>query len=415
MRAKVPPWTWRLYPLGRREGWTLKYWDHDGARREHAVPLKYRDEGPAKKYAVAWIAERKRLVADSVAAQSTIPPASSSNGLTFGKFAERWTNGELHKQYPDHVALKTTVDDDRQRLRDHINPIIGDIPLVELVGAPGLERADEVMSKLPSLSSQTRRHVAQTIHRIFGMAVYPARLIPANPLPRGWLPRVKNNRARAYLYPDEDAKLLACTEVPLVRRLLYGFLAREGCRPSEALRLQRPDLDLERAAVTLDRNKTDDPRGAKMMTVDRLACLIGCKRKATACSARLSALEDAESRRSQPVRTVHVCHHVTGAEAAASQEHVLADHPHHVAQPASWLLPDLSAAGDEQFVARPARVLVDPSLRPVAPRAFDADFVGQSHDPLGVRLPSVVALRCLMEAARPTRGVRHDEPVLVAV
>jgi hypothetical protein len=47
--------------------------------------------------------------------------------------------------------------------------------------------------------------------------------------------------------------------------------------------------------------------------------------------------------------------------------------------------------------------------------AFNAHFVGQSHDPLGVRLPSVVALRCLMEAARLTRGVRHDEPVLVAV
>ncbi len=258
MRAKMPPWTWRLYPLGRRAGWTLKYWDHDSERREHVVPAKYRDEGPAKKYAAAWIAERRKLVAESPPSQGA--PPSSSNGLTFSKFAERWTNGELHKKYPDHVAIKVTVDDDKQRLRDYINPIIGGTRLEELVGAAGLERADEVMSKLPTLSSQSRRHIAQTMHRIFEMAVYPARLMPANPLPRGWLPRVKNNKARAYLYPDEDSKLLACPDVPLVRRLFYGFLAREGCRPSEALRLQRGDLDLERAAVTLDRNKTDDPR-----------------------------------------------------------------------------------------------------------------------------------------------------------
>jgi integrase len=260
MRAKMPPWTWRLYPLGRREGWTLKYWDQDSVRREHAVPLKYRDEGPAKKYAAAWIKERQKIIADGIAAQAAAPAPLPTPGLTFSKFAERWTSEELHRQYPDHVPLKSTVNDDKQRLRDHINPIIGDIPLRDLTGATGLEKADEVMSKLPSLASQTRRHVAQTMHRIFEIAVYPARLIPANPLPRGWLPRVKNHRARAYLYPDEDAKLLACTDVPLVRRLLYGFLAREGCRPSEALRFQRPDFDLERGAATLDRNKTDDPR-----------------------------------------------------------------------------------------------------------------------------------------------------------
>jgi hypothetical protein len=129
---------------------------------------------------------------------------------------------------------------------------------------------------------------------------------------------------------------------------------------------------------------------------------------ATACSARLSALEDAEARRSQPVRTVHVCHHVPGAEVAASQEHVLANHAHRVAQPASRLLPDLSAAGDEQFVARPARVLVDLSLRPVLVEIREGDALESlardlpgpidgvlldGHKPLCARVLALVAPR----------------------
>jgi integrase len=64
----------------------------------------------------------------------------------------------------------------------------------------------------------------------------------------------------AYLYPSEDARLMACTEVPIEYRMLWGFLTREGMRVGEALTLSWRDLDLGRGAVKLDRNKTDDPR-----------------------------------------------------------------------------------------------------------------------------------------------------------
>ena len=42
--------------------------------------------------------------------------------------------------------------------------------------------------------------------------------------------------------------------------MLYGFLAREALRCGEALALRWSDLDLERGAVKLDTNKTDNPR-----------------------------------------------------------------------------------------------------------------------------------------------------------
>ena len=106
----------------------------------------------------------------------------------------------------------------------------------------------------------TRRHYAQLINRVLALAVYPCRHIAANPLPRGFMPKVGKPPAYPFLYPDEDRKLMAQTTVPLAYRVLYGFLAREGMRVSEALGLQFSHLDLERGAVSLDKNKTDDPR-----------------------------------------------------------------------------------------------------------------------------------------------------------
>ena len=53
---------------------------------------------------------------------------------------------------------------------------------------------------------------------------------------------------------------MGCRAVPLAYRLLYGFLAREGCRCSEALLADVGNYDLERGTFRLDENKTDEPR-----------------------------------------------------------------------------------------------------------------------------------------------------------
>jgi integrase len=67
---------------------------------------------------------------------------------------------------------------------------------------------------------------------------------------------------------DEDATLLGCTKetddgfplVPLSRRVYWAFLTREGMREGEAIELRWGDVDLEVGGVTLDENKTNDPR-----------------------------------------------------------------------------------------------------------------------------------------------------------
>jgi integrase len=214
----------------------------------------------------------------AIAARLAPPPAPPS--VTFGAVAKQLTSGELSKLYPDHVETKKTSEDDA-RMLEVLSPALGEVPLTEFVRR-GVDLADEAMRrldelrqarddrraqddgrasrKLGPLSKPTRRQYAQVIHRVLAVAAYPVRAIPVNPLPTGWLPGVGKRKARGWLYPDEDARLVGCVRVPLVRRVFYGFLNREGMRTGEAFSLRWQDLDLHRGVVKLDENKTDNPR-----------------------------------------------------------------------------------------------------------------------------------------------------------
>ncbi len=180
--------------------------------------------------------------------------------VTFGDLVEQWTDGTLHRTYPDHVKLKASADDDASRAA-RLNKTIGAVPLRAFT----LADAERAMAALPEgYSPATRRHYAQIIAKVLKFAVYPCKLIDASPLPAGFLPKVSSKLAKAWLYPSEERRLMACRDIDLGRRLLYGFLAREGCRLSEAGGLEWSNVDLDRGTLTLDRNKTGDPRSWSM-------------------------------------------------------------------------------------------------------------------------------------------------------
>lgn len=180
-----------------------------------------------------------------------------SKKMTFREVGEAWTSGAIHRSFPDHVPIKATASDDGWRLEKHVYPHVEGVPIVTFT----LDHAQEVLRNLSAkLAPASRRHVAQLMARILKLAAYPCRIITRSPLPPGFLPRLRGEKALEYLYPDEDAKLLACTEIPLVFRMAYGLLAREGMRTGELVRLTIGDFDLVRGAVKLDENKTDDPR-----------------------------------------------------------------------------------------------------------------------------------------------------------
>lgn len=189
------------------------------------------------------------LCAGNVEAVNLVP--------TFQEFATQWVTGKLHKRYPDHIK-DINQKDNEQRLREHVYPLIGHITLDKI----SMTEADIVMASLSEkLSPATRRHVAQVMRRVLELAVFPARIISTNPLPKGYLPKITHSKkASAYLYPSEEAKLLTCDKIPISRRLLWGVLTREGLRAEEAASLRWLDLDLEQGIVHLDENKTDDPR-----------------------------------------------------------------------------------------------------------------------------------------------------------
>lgn len=195
--------------------------------------------------------------ADDLATGRRLPVAKPASVETVATFAERWTSGELARLYPDHVRQKATAKQDGRHFRRSIVPVIGPVP----IAAVTLAHAEEVLAHLPrALSPSSRRHVAQALRRLLTLATYPAKLRPDNPIPAGWLPKLGQKKAREALYPEEDAVLLGCLDVPLVRRLAYGLCTREGFRVAEVARLEWADVDLDRGFVRLDRNKTKDPR-----------------------------------------------------------------------------------------------------------------------------------------------------------
>src|SRR6185295_2370935 len=108
-----------------------------------------------------------------------------------------------------------------------------------IIGPKGLDRitrddCDVVMRQLPDgLSKATRRQYAGLMNRILNLAELAGH-IQRNPLPRGWLPKLGAKKRFPVLYPNEDRALLACADVPVAFRLLYGFLHREGVRRGEA-------------------------------------------------------------------------------------------------------------------------------------------------------------------------------------
>jgi integrase len=177
--------------------------------------------------------------------------------VTFGELAKEWTSGKLHARFPDDVATKRTGDHDLQRMGKWIFPVLEHVPL----SAVTLAHARAVLARMPAtMSRASRKHVAGLMMRVMKWAVYPCEYLTVSPLPAGFGGRKGKPKAMTCLYPSEDRTLLACTDVPFVHRLFYGFLAREGLRSNEAQSLTWADLDLKRGSVRLDKNKTDDPR-----------------------------------------------------------------------------------------------------------------------------------------------------------
>lgn len=187
-----------------------------------------------------------------------------SEVLTVRQFGEQWTSGELARRYPDHVNPLRSARDSARWLKKYVYPHIGEMALTTV----GLDELEHVMAALPPhLGSASRRCVAQLAGRLMRLAHYPAKLIEASPVPERWLPRVTRGTFQ-FLYPAEEAQLLACTSIPVKWRLLWGLLSREAMRPHEGLQLRWENLDLNRGILTLSQHKTVRTSGVRIWSLD---------------------------------------------------------------------------------------------------------------------------------------------------
>ncbi len=207
----------------------------------------------------------RRIDVKLAASNAPAVAVSSIDSPTLSAFAKRWTSGDLHREYPDHVR-DIGQDDNRERLAlvsaaplDGPYATVGDVPLDAFMEAHALA----AMAALPKhLAPATRAHVAHALSRLLKLARFPAGLIKVHPLSPGFVPLRGPRKAGAWWRPDDDKALMARTDVPLVSRLFYGFTFREGLREDEAAPLTWRDLRVEKkgARILLDENKTDDPR-----------------------------------------------------------------------------------------------------------------------------------------------------------
>ena len=240
---------WWVRSRADRSGRVLVLRYRDGERwRDHRLPQDARTAAQITAYVRVFLRaldDERTYVARRI------------DNPTFQEFGERWTTGQLAREYPDQVRAKRSAQSDAGMLRKHVYPVIGSIKVASVT----LDQLERVMARLPdNLQPNTRRNIAICMHRLLSLSVYPARLRESNPLPRGFVPLSAPNRPEVWLYPEEEMQLIGCASVPLAHRVLYGVLAREGMRVGEATALSWRNIDLVRGTVSIDENKTDDPR-----------------------------------------------------------------------------------------------------------------------------------------------------------
>jgi len=235
--------------------------------------------------AVIQLAEGLLAGTEKRAPARPVEPGGLRTGarLTVREFGELWTSNQLARRYRRRVK-EIEHADNIWRLEKHVYPIffdgkrIGDTLLDEFT----LDHADHVLAQ-PTIPDGSLRHVGQLMHRIFKLAVYPARVLERSPFPPAWLPEANPERARSYLFPTEDATLMAHTTIPLVKRIYIGMSNREGPRRGNLVVLEWSDLllDFEDGAgyILLDRTKSGrdgkwqlDPGTAEALRRWRLLC-----------------------------------------------------------------------------------------------------------------------------------------------
>lgn len=200
----------------------------------------------------------ERAVEKLAAEAAVSPPADDSGPVTFRDVADLWTSGKARALYPDHVRekIERKRKNDAQMLSVFL-PALGHRAMADITD----QDIQVAKRAIPSaLDPNTRIVYLKRLRSVFRLAAGPLNLITAVPKEADTLPLARKRSLFWFLYPEEEAQLLGCVKIPLVFRVLYGWLSRNGSRIGETLMLDHAHLDLDRGRVHLEAEWTKTRR-----------------------------------------------------------------------------------------------------------------------------------------------------------
>lgn len=202
--------------------------------------------GKTEEEAIIKREELKRKLAEGITVKSST--------MLFREWAEVSLN-----TYKPNVGQKY-MSQIRNRLKNHINPVIGQMPL----GRITLIECQQILNRASHLSKSTITKLSQELHFYFQTAV-DSNLIPKNPAEKLTRPKGYSNRRRS-LTPEERTAFLKVAKTDK-RFLLFELMLYCGCRPAEAAGVKYEDV------VKIDGVPFLHIRGTKTANSDRLVPL----------------------------------------------------------------------------------------------------------------------------------------------
>ena len=167
---------------------------------------------------------------------------------TVREYAERWLEERERR------GLRA-VSSDRQRMRTHIVPLVGDLPIRAITAKDcrTLVAALDAKVRAGELAWRTAQRVWGVLSKMMGDScgskVEALRVRDDDPTSSVAPPDRGTERSKAYLYPSELLSLLSCERVALRWRRVYALAVYTYARAGELEALTVDDVDLARGVV----------------------------------------------------------------------------------------------------------------------------------------------------------------------
>jgi integrase len=244
--------------------WYLSFKNHLGKRSP--VASKARTKAEAMRLATELEQQAERQGLGLEVRRST---------MTFGELADLWLGS--------HAKGLRSCADETARLRDHLRPTLGSLPLQHVTT---LELDKLWTVKGETLEPQTVKHLRGLVQRVFNKAKVWKLWSGENPATLSAMPRVVKQPPNYAQVAEIEAILKAAVGE---FRVLAAMAIYTGIREGELLALVRQRVDLERGTIMVIKTQGSDttkggkwrpvplPASLKVILAEHLRTLVGDK------------------------------------------------------------------------------------------------------------------------------------------